>query len=347
MVINHKYQEGLLHGLTFDFVFVIGLAIFSIAVGFFLTGHTELFSFVLILDLWFLGYHHVVSTYTRLIFDKASFREYKSLVLHLPIAVAASVTLLAVLMEPWVLATIYLYWQWYHYTRQSEGVCKAYGAKSSDKDLGDLTVSRLAFYSVPLAGILHVSARNPTEFLFMSVKTVPVPGWLLNGVDFLAVSVVLYWFLYQVRAWWQGNLSVPYFIYMISHLSVFGVAYLWLQDINYGWITVNIWHNLQYILFVWLFNNRRFKGEIDKEHLVISILSQNGRIWMYLLVCLVLSMSMYGLIECYGVLSLMALTGIPATMAIMIIYQTINFHHYIVDSQIWKLRKKSIRKNLV
>jgi len=30
----------------------------------------------------------------------------------------------------------------------------------------------------------------------------------------------------------------------------------------------------------------------------------------------------------------------------LVIYQTINFHHYIVDSIIWKLRKRPIQATL-
>jgi hypothetical protein len=30
----------------------------------------------------------------------------------------------------------------------------------------------------------------------------------------------------------------------------------------------------------------------------------------------------------------------------LIVYQTINFHHYIVDALIWKLRRKEVREKL-
>jgi hypothetical protein len=30
----------------------------------------------------------------------------------------------------------------------------------------------------------------------------------------------------------------------------------------------------------------------------------------------------------------------------LIVYQTINFHHYIVDGIIWKVRKPRVRENL-
>jgi len=33
-------------------------------------------------------------------------------------------------------------------------------------------------------------------------------------------------------------------------------------------------------------------------------------------------------------------------MVMLVIFQTINFHHYIADAIIWKVRKKSIRDNL-
>ena len=38
--------------------------------------------------------------------------------------------------------------------------------------------------------------------------------------------------------------------------------------------------------------------------------------------------------------------AITASATGIIIYQTLNFHHYIVDSRIWKLRKKPVRNNL-
>jgi hypothetical protein len=343
---NNWYQEGLLRSPGFDFTFVIGIAAIAIATGFLVTDRPELFAPILALDLWLLGYHHVISTYTRLIFDTESFREHKSLVLYLPVVVAAAVTALALSAGLWPLATIYLYWQWFHYTRQSEGISKAYGGKSAGKDLGNLRVARLAFYAVPLAGILHVSARNPADFLTMPLKTLPVPAWLLVAVDMLAVIAVVAWLGYQLRAWTRGRLALPYLLYMLSHFAIFSVAYIWLSNISYGWLTVNIWHNAQYILFVWLFNNRRFGGIVDDKHAVLSILSQNGRFPLYILACLTISTAVYFLIDHFGVEAVGTWIGVPTAVATIVIYQTINFHHYIVDSLIWKLRKNSLRSKL-
>lgn len=343
---TYSYREGLLRSPGFDFTFVIGIAAIAIATGFLVTNRPELFFPILALDLWLLGYHHVVSTYTRLVFDMDSFREHKKLVLYLPLVVAGCVTAVALSAGLWPLATIYLYWQWFHYTRQSEGISKAYGAKSKGKDLGDLRVARLAFYAVPLAGIFHISARAPATFLTMPVKTIPVPEVLLVTVDAIAVIAFAAWLGYQLRAWLQGRLAVPYFVYMLSHFAVFSTAYIWLSNIDYGWLTVNIWHNAQYILFVWLFNNRRFGGVVDHKHAVLSTLSQNGRFPLYILSCLAISTAVYYLIGSFGVDAVGSMIGASTAIAAIVIYQTINFHHYIVDSLIWKLRKNSVRTKL-
>ncbi len=37
---------------------------------------------------------------------------------------------------------------------------------------------------------------------------------------------------------------------------------------------------------------------------------------------------------------------VAAVVAPILVYQTINFHHYIVDSLIWKVRKKPLQKTM-
>ena len=58
------------------------------------------------------------------------------------------------------------------------------------------------------------------------------------------------------------------------------------RQLNHGWLVLNIWHNAQYILTVWLFNNNRFKEGM-----------------------------------------------------------AINFHYYVVDAVIWKVRRKPVQQN--
>ena len=77
----------------------------------------------------------------------------------------------------WVLTTSYLYWQWWHYTRQSYGVSRIYwpqGFAPAQRHAHELTI-----YAVPVWGILYRSYQAPDKYLFTEVKVLPVPFWLV------------------------------------------------------------------------------------------------------------------------------------------------------------------------
>ncbi len=335
-------NKELLKDPVFDSIFIVGIAFVAVTVGLVVSKNPGLFLTVLLLDLWLLGYHHVIATFTRLSFDISSLKENKNLLIYLPIIVALLATILILQFGIWSLATIYLYWQWYHYTRQSEGISKTYAGKATN-NIGNTSFNKVVFYVVPLCGILHVSARVPETFLNMPIKVLPIPEWVLFSADLITILLFSIWFVSQLLVWRKGKLSWPYFLYVLSHHAVFFVAYIWLSNINFGWLAVNIWHNTQYILFVWLYNNRRFSGSIDSKHTLLSTLSQDKRIFLYLTFCLTISTGIYFLLEYFFVGSLGNYLEISMAASAMIIYQTINFHHYVVDSVIWKLRKKSVR----
>lgn len=343
---NAVTSSGLLRNSTFDIFFIVGIPLIAIASGLIVTYDNNLFLPVLAADLWILGYHHVVATYTRLAFDRQSFVENRALIVYLFPAVALSVVLLAVYGGPWVVTTTYLYWQWWHYTRQSEGISKAYAGKSRDKQLGNPLILRAAFYAVPIAAILSISHRSPEQFLFVPLRTLPVADLVLLGAYIVTAAILIMWVIEQVKAYRLGKLAVPYVSYVISHFAIYYVAYIYLREIDYGWLTINIWHNAQYVLFVWLYNNRRFNGKSSDSHKFLSTISQNGRFFLYMATCLTLSTFVYFFITSYLSDAISSVFVLTATMTGLVIYQTINFHHYIVDSLIWKLRKPKIRQNL-
>src|SRR5688572_6054903 len=86
-----RAPDGLLRGTAFDLTFIAGIALVALACGLAVTAEPDLFWPILLFDLWLLGYHHVISTYTRLAFDRESFREHRWMILYLPWLVAAGV----------------------------------------------------------------------------------------------------------------------------------------------------------------------------------------------------------------------------------------------------------------
>ena len=297
---------------------------------------------VLYLDLFLLGYHHVIATYTRLGFDSKSLIENRVLMFYLPPAVLLSVVVLALIGQVWVIATIYLHWQWYHYTRQSEGVAKSIKFKSKSQEIGPEKFNRFVFYLIPTACFISMSSRQPETFLFMKVYTLPVPVLLADiilGVTFIMFTL---WLARQVKGLKNGQVKIGHLSYLLSHHLVYLVAYVLIVDVTVGWLAINIWHNLQYISFVWHFNTNKFRAGFNKSQPIISWLSQPHRASIYVGFCLIATFLFYSLVD-LGISAIEPYTTLPL---VVIAYQALNFHHYIADSVIWKLRKPEIHKNL-
>jgi hypothetical protein len=335
---------GWLRGLQFDLMFIAGIALAALACGWMIVGNPKLFLPFFMLNGWLLGYHHVVSTYTRLTFDSASFREHRFLVMWLPLIVLAGVVTACLALGIWVLTSAYLYWQWWHYTRQSYGVSRIYSRKAG-LPLKDRATT-LLIYAVPLWGILYRSYQAPAKYLFADVKVFPVPFWLVVAAGVFSIILAAHWISQQVKAWFEGRLALAHSLYICSHLTIFSIGYVVISDINHGWLVLNVWHNCQYILTVWMFNNNRFKAGVDERHRFLSFISQRRNIALYLLVCLGISTLFYSALSqtlSWAALASGTLSSLPL---FAIVYQAINFHHYLVDAVIWKVRKKKLRENL-
>lgn len=332
---------GWLRSPSFDFLFVVGAVLVALIATLTVVVEPRLFPLVLVTDMWLLGFHHVVATFTRLAFDTESFKSHRFLVLVLPVIVLGGVVGLVYAVGGWVLPTLYLYWQWFHYTRQSYGIAQIYRRKAGALGDDPPLLQKGVIYLLPLWGILHRSFQQPKRFLGQPIRVLPVPAIVVQVAAVVAVATVVVWMGRQLLAMREGRMPVAYTLYMLSHIVVFTIGYLEIKDISFGWLTINIWHNLQYILLVWMFNNNRFKNGVDPEHRFLSTLSQTNRAIPYFLVCLGISTILYFALD--SALSAMGLSVLTLSLAV---YQAVNFHHYIVDGVIWKVRKRPVQVHL-
>jgi hypothetical protein len=324
-----QQAAGWLKDQRFDLIFIAGITGLALAAGAAAIVDPQLLMPILLADLWLLGYHHVVSTYTRLCFDRESLRRYGFLVFGLPFVVAAASLAAAVAISGiWIIVSVYFYWQWFHYARQSWGIAQAYRRKSARALPPPGRLDTILFYALPVAGVLNRSASDVETFLGMPIRWVPVPPAFATAAIAVALVLVAVWIGRTVQQYRRGEASMPYILYQLSHHLIFCTAYLLVPDITVGWLIVNIWHNAQYVLFVWLFNNRRFAAGISPKAPLLSRLSQDGKIVWYLVFCLAISTAVYWTIG----------NVLPLVMAlpVFIIYQIINFHHYVVDAIVWR-----------
>ena len=341
-VSNDRQSAGWLRSAGFDGTFIVGIAALAIISGLVVVQNPSLFPVILFIDLWVLGYHHVISTYTRLAFDAESRAANRFFLYGLPPIVLVATLALALGVGLWTIGTIYLYWQWFHYTRQSWGVSRAYAGKSGGQVRENETLTKWAFYSLPAWGILYRSYQDPGTFLGLELRVIPVPEFVVYAAAAIAITTLGAWSFLRIKAFMNGEGPIAHTLYMMSHFVVFGTGYLLIEDITYGWLVINIWHNAQYVLFVWLFNTKKFKDGVSPKAKFLSTLSQPQNRVFYFGFCIVLSAIIYLSISA-GVSVAFKEMALPMAL---VIYSAINFHHYIVDSYIWKMRKPAIQKTM-
>lgn len=330
-----------LRSRDFDLAFILGIPSVSLATIAIILQAPQLFWTVLAVDLWVFGYHHVIATYTRLCFDRQSFRNSRFLIFGLLPMVAIATGAVAMLVGVWAIVSIYFYWQWFHYGRQSWGISRAYRGKERGALYEDGPIDQAIFWSWPVFGMLYRSHQDPGTFIGLPLATFPVPHAAVLAAGLATAALTGYWVARRVRAWSLGRLSAAHTLYMLTHFMVFGVFYVLVDDVTYGWLGINIWHNAQYILFVWLYNTRRFKDGVDPEARLLSYISQPNRLWLYLLTCLGITGLVY-----LGLLGTLEAVLVSSLSGTVVLYQIVNFHHYVVDATIWKVRKPPMRKTL-
>jgi hypothetical protein len=320
----------------FDGTLIGVVAVAALASGAASVVNPALFAPILFLDVWLLGYTHVVSTFTRLAFDRQSFREHVWLIIPLPIVVAGCTIAVALTAGGWLIASFYLYAQWFHYMRQSYGISRMYlrkaGAVPAKRDL----VLDGVIYGLPLWGILSRSHQHPKTFLTYDLYTIPVPTPVLYVVGAVAALSVILWIGREVRAFGQRRAEAPHTAYVASHIAIFTTGYLLIDNINVGWLVLNIWHNLQYVMIVWMFNVNRYQKGIDPRSRFLSTISQPRNVLLYMFVCWAMATALYFNIE--RTLALFSKSVLPLAL---LAYMTINFHHYVVDAIIWRRPRRA------
>lgn len=342
---KNSFQTAWLDSLGFDSLLIVGVFALAAASGIIVSIKPDLFVPVMLADVWLLGYHHVISTFTKLAGTKEDRTQNQFLIYILPLFVLLGVATLATTIGIWSIVTVYLFWQWFHYTRQSWGIAAFYKRKAGIKPSKIPRLDEAVFWAVPLWGILHRCSQGWDEFLFLPVWMPPVPIEIANIAGVFAMTALGYWAYQRFQNYREGTLSIGLTAFELSHFAIFFIGYIALAEINHGWLAANIWHNAQYILFVWLYNTNRFKHVDKNESGIMPWISQKNpaRILAYFALCLVATTFFYKNMQL--ILSHISSGEIVLFMTLnIVIFQTVNFHHYIVDSIIWKARNKKNQK---
>ena len=329
-----------LRSAPFDLALVVGVLALALALGGAALTSPTAFTIVVYADVWLLAYPHIASMYTRVAFDGVSVRAHRFLLFGVP-----PLVLLATAGATWAggvvaLNTTYFYWQSWHYTRQSYGIARAYERTGASSPAPRDYATEGVLYGFPLWGLLHRAEQQHAEFFGAPLWSPPVPHVVVVVVAVLALGSLAVWTWDRVRPSAQSDTPVRmgHTLFVLSHVVMTLVSYIAVRDITRGWLFINIWHNAQYVLFVWAFNARVFSGGIDPSRRFLSRISQRQNVLWYALTCLGLSTLFYATLG--QVTSRTAMTVLPL---VLVTHQTVNFHHYIVDALIWRSRRKPMK----
>lgn len=321
-----------LRGPRFDISLILGLTALALMAGALVAVQPLCVPFILLADNWLLGYPHVISTFTRIAPDRAGVQSHRFTVLVLPVLVVAATAAMAVVIGTTLVVTIYFYWQWYHTARQSWGIAQLYRRKSSTPVREDPRLAEATFMLIPLWGLLHRLTQPQDHFLYpgLTIAVPMVPAMLADAVGIAAGAALLYWAYCRLREWLRGELPVAHTVFSASHYVIFIVGYVLVQDVTGGWVVTNIWHTAQYLMLVWLFNE---KGASAAQGWFRSV-SRGNRPLYYFGFCFLAAFFLYALI------AKSFAWGVSGVVLAIIASQSLNFHHFITDSLIWRSGRK-------
>jgi hypothetical protein len=336
---------GWLKDETFDLSFTIGILLLAVAVVSVGAQSDGLFYLLVVADLWLLGYHHVISTFTKLAGTADDRRQHRALIWYLLPAVMIGTFVLGKLWGVVAIVTLYFFWQWFHYVRQSWGIAQRYRRQAGGLAWDEPRLAEVTLWAVPAWGLLHRCNQQPTTFLGMPIWLPPVPLIAVQAAGVIACALVGWWLVTRLRAARRGELTAGHSLFMGTHFVVFAGGYLLFDDISLGWLMVNVWHNAQYVAFVWLFTRQRFSSGVSPRGIVLSWLSQPGvgRAIAYYGACIAVSTVVYlGLGRAYLVVAGLSDAVITSVNFLILFSMGLNFHHYVVDGIIWK-RKRQVQ----
>jgi hypothetical protein len=316
---------------AFDLTLIFGVTLLACAMGGAVAVQPALFLPLLVFHSWCFSFDHVVATFTKLAGTPDDRRRNRFLIWGLPPLMLAATFAVGQSTGIGVLNTGYFWFQWFHTTRQSWGVAQHYRRAGAIDDPRWFT--ELVMWSLPVVGLLHRCHQQPTRFLWMSLFLPRVPSTVVLVAAVLACVLVAIFFWRR-----RQTLLAPHTLYIASHLVVFAVSYLVIDDLQAGWLVVNVWHNVQYLAYVWMHNRERAdRGDLSG---LLGWLCRPGatRGLLYFAACLIFSTAIFAPLYAAGDRLDLWLDGRAVSVS-LVVALAVNFHHYIVDGLIWRQRR--------
>lgn len=301
----------------------------------------EYFRALFLIDLLIFASPHLAATFTRLdLAGPHAKRDRFFAVWMLPVSAACVAGAVYFVGDTFV-STLFFFWQAFHYARQGYGIARLLEARDGTHAMANSWCLVPLLYAVPAAGVLNRCAEGWTRYLGAPLWLPSAPQWMAWAGFAASAALFAAWVIETARRRLAGEAGTAAQAFALTHVSMFTFGYILAPHITRGWLGLSVWHSTQYLVLAWAMNLERFASGPDPGRPWISRISQPGRAWAY--ACTLLAGSILIVSARFGARVAAEAFGLPF---LVLLVRSINFHHYVVDGVIWRLRSGTISKEL-
>ena len=328
-----KHILGLMRGPFFDGVFLFVPFLLCLGTYSVLVGRPGIWGLnIAVVILFYSAYistGHAMSTFSRVVWDKDSLKKYHWLLAVTPIVMGFLLYQVVDWLGLVFLMTSYFYLQWFHYVRQGYGLSQVYRHLNKINDPAWLHYS--VIYGMALWGFAHRATTPDQVFLFQPMYTFPQLGWLEYPLAGFALATLAYWLIRRAVDFYNGRPVFGYTTFVLTHVAVFYLSLIYIQDPTIGWIGSAFWHGTQYIFFVWHFNKRQIESKGR---------TTNAFQWVALSAFIFVPAFFY-----FGKFTYWAWTSIQVNMQFaatttIALNLAFLYNHYLADAILWRKQKQ-------
>ncbi len=235
--------------------------------------------------------------------------------------------------------SIIFYWATWHFVAQSWGVLRIYQRKHGAAERPEARLEKALIFLPAFFCALHRLYTGPWGLFGIEVIHARPPALAVNALGALIVALAAAYLL----VWFGGGKRRPAHewvrpTYLALNFVGFAMPFLVIRDGDSAFGAAALWHAVQYIAIVWLYNGRRYRAGIDPRARLVSWVSQRGRALAYV-----------GLIAlCAAVVYSFAFGASffihrPFMDIALTFWTGFTLGHYYLDGILWKSRRYDLR----
>jgi hypothetical protein len=292
---------------------------------------------------------HLVSTWTRVYFDKREWKERPFAIVGVPLLIAAAVTSLTAFyghLGSRVLNSTILYWATWHFVAQNWGLLRIYQRKSGEPlDTVALRLEKPILFATVAFALTHRIHTGPRVLFGTEVFTPPMPAAVPYAI--LVPLLLMSAALVALRVRDRGDSHAKGAWVRLGFLACSGlgfiVPFLFIKtDDTSAFAAAACWHGVQYLGIVRHYHRTTWKDGVSEHSRVISWLSQPGRARAALYAALLLALAGSGYLLIGAGSFLTRGTAWDAYRWGAVVWISFTLSHYWLDGVIWKLRRPEV-----